>query len=53
VCGACVGAGVGAGADAQEAESDGAEEGACAEPNGAKVPAEEAEECVHNLAHPV
>jgi hypothetical protein len=53
VCGAWAWACTGAGVDAQEAESDGEEETACAEPDGAEVPTEEAEECVHNLAHPV
>ena len=51
MCYPCFGAG--ADAVARDVESDGGEEVACAEPNGAKVPAEEAEECVHNLAHPV
>ena len=39
--------------DGQEAESDGEEEAACAEPDSAQVPAEEAEESVHNLVHRV
>ena len=60
MCARCVGrcgslrvggrVGVGACAGAESAESNGEEEAAAAEPDGAQVPAEDAEERVHSVA---
>jgi hypothetical protein len=50
VDGGVVGVCVGACAGAESAESDGEEEAAAAESDGAQVPAEDAEERVHSVA---